>query len=359
MSVAEISPAAAPTRAAVKRLVRIAISAAILGGLAAKTDWNQVSAAIRGLRWSLALGAFLVLIAAQIVSAVRWQWLARPLGFDGSLWRYINAYFVGMFFNLLLPTSVGGDAIRAVYLNARSGCKVAAVLSVLLDRLSGLLVLLAVACVATIVCPVPLPAWVKLAVGGAAAAAVIGLSISPWMTTVVARLDVAGDGRWHRLLGKVSRLAASMRSAMSVYRREPRLIVSSTALSAIVQASSVLQVGLLGMAIGLDVPWAVYGVAAPMVALLTLLPVSLNGMGVREAGMVVFLAPAGVSSEKAMMVAFLWFLAQTAAGLLGAGVYALNPRSMTGGQLRAEAGNDDAIGPDSDQGRAGQRRSAA
>ena len=123
---------------------------------------------------------------AQVVSAVRWQWLARPLGFGGPLRQYVGAYFVGMFFNLLLPTSVGGDAVRAVYLNAGSGRRVAAVLSVLLDRLSGLIVLIGVACLATILCPMPLPGWVRLAVGGAAAAAAIGLSLAPWIARAAA-----------------------------------------------------------------------------------------------------------------------------------------------------------------------------
>jgi uncharacterized membrane protein YbhN (UPF0104 family) len=327
-----------------KRLLRLAVSAAILGGLAAKTDWAQVTSAVRGLRWPVAFAAFAVLIAAQVVSAVRWQWLARPLGFGGPLRGYVGAYFVGMFFNLLLPTSVGGDAVRAMYLNGGSGRKVAAVLSVLLDRLSGLLVLLGVACTAAVVCPVPLPAWVKLAVGGAAGAAVIGLSLSPWISRAACALTADQGGK----LARIGKLAASMRDALSVYRREPRMILSSTALSAIVQASSVLQVGLLGLAIGLNVPWAVYGIAAPMVALLTLLPVSLNGMGVREAGMVVFLAPAGVPAGSAMTVAFLWFFVQTAAGLLGAVVYLAGNRQQTdqtaGGRQQA-AGSEDQPSP--------------
>jgi hypothetical protein len=115
----------------------------------------------------------------------------------------------------------------------------------------------------------------------------------------------------------------------------------------------VLQVALIGAALNLDVPWAVYGVAAPMVSLLTLLPVSLNGMGVREAGMVVFLAPAGVSAGAAVTVAFLWFCVQTAAGLLGAGVY------LAGRFPRPEVRDDDALGDRAGQGRAGQRRAAA
>jgi glycosyltransferase 2 family protein len=336
-----------------KWLLRVAVSAAILGGLAAKTDWERLAATVRGLRWSAAAASFAVLLAAQVISAIRWRWLARPLGFDGPLRRYVGFYFVGMFFNLLLPTSVGGDAVRAIYLNAGSDRKMAAFLSVLLDRLSGLLVLLAVACVAAVVCPVPLPVWVKLSVASVAAAAVVGLTLLPWATGVLARLDVTGEGAVHRLLDKVSRLAASLREALGVYRRRPRLVVSSTALSALVQASSVLQVGLLGLAAGVDVPWAMYGVAAPMVALLTLLPVSLNGMGVREAGMVLFMAPAGVPAEAAVAVAFLWFGVQTAAGLLGAGVY------LAGRFPRPEVPHDDAVGHHPGEGRAGQRRAAA
>ncbi|HEX4592077.1 MAG TPA: lysylphosphatidylglycerol synthase transmembrane domain-containing protein [Gemmataceae bacterium] len=349
----EQSPPATAERLPWKRLLRLGVSAGILAVLAAKTDWDQVTAALRGLRWSHAVASFGIVIAAQLVSAVRWQWLSRPLGFHRPLGRYIEAYFVGMFFNLLLPTSVGGDAVRAVYLNNKSGRPMAAVLSVLLDRLSGLLVLLGVACLAAMVCPVPLPAWVKLAVGGAASAAVIGLMLTPWIAK--AACGLAGTDRFRR----VGKLAASVRDALGVYRRAPRLIVSSTALSVLVQASSVLQVALLGMAVGLDVPWAVYGVAAPMVSLFTLAPVSLNGMGVREAAMVAFLAPAGVSTGSAVTVAFLWFLVQSAAGLVGAGVYLFSPRSMTGGRVTTEVQDDDAFGPDPDQGRAGQRRPAA
>jgi hypothetical protein len=350
MSVELDEPPAATGGSGLKRLLKVAVSAGILGVLAAKTDWDQVAAAVRGLRWPVAAAALGVLVAAQVVSGLRWQWLARPLGFGGPLRRYVGYYFIGMFFNLLLPTSVGGDAVRAVYLNAGSGRKVAAVLSVLLDRLSGLLVLLAVACVAAAACPVPLPTWVKLAVAGCALAAVVGLTLSPWAAMAACR--VAPDG-------KLARLTASVQDALAVYRREPRLILSSTALSAVVQASSVFQIALIGHAVGLDVPWAVYGVAGPMVSLLTLLPVSLNGMGVREAGMVVFLAPAGVSAGQAVTVAFLWFGVQTAAGLLGAGVYALSHRSVTGGDLLSEVPHDDVVGDRAGQGRAGQRRAAA
>jgi uncharacterized protein (TIRG00374 family) len=327
---------------------RAAISLAILGGLAAKMDWALLQSSIRETRWSLWFAAVGVYVAAQVLSAVRWRWLSQPLGFDRPLRAYVGDYFVGMFFNLLLPTSIGGDAMRAISLNARSGRKLAALMSVLLDRLSGLLVLLILACGAALICPIPLPRWMVGVVFGAVAAAALGLSLLPTAIRLLSRLD--GN---HIALAKCRRLAESLRNALVVFRGRPRLVIVSTALSAAIQMSGVVQVALIGAALGLDVPFAIVGIAVPMVALLTLLPVSLNGMGVREAGMVLFLQPAGVAASQAVAVAFLWFCSQTVAGLLGGVVY-LNVRSR-----RTEDEHGAFVGDRADQERARQYRAAA
>ena len=89
-----------------------------------------------------------------------------------------------------------------------------------------------------------------------------------------------------------------------------------------VQSANVVLVWLIGRAIGAHVPGAYYWVMVPMVSLLTLLPVSLNGMGVREWGTVLFLHPLGIGVETALSLAFLWFAVTTAAGLCG-GLYYL------------------------------------
>jgi len=341
-----------------KRLLRGAVSAAILGGLASRLDWGQVAAAFREMRWDAWLAALALFLATQVVSALRWQWLARPLGFREPLGRFVSLYFVGMFFNLLLPTSIGGDAVRAVYLNAGSGRRTAALLSVLLDRLSGLLVLLALACVAAVAYPLPLPLWVGLAVGGAAGGSLICLAVLPASTKLLARLDATGTGRHHAVLAKVRHVAASLHQAFGIYARRPRLLAASALLSLSVQIAGVILVWLIGQALGLDVPLGVFGVAVPMVALLTLLPVSVSGMGVREAGMVLFLQPAGVAVGPAVTVAFLWFCVQTAGGLCGALVYlCVNTKRQR--YSDAETRHDDALGDRPDQGRARQPRAAA
>ncbi|MFO0809735.1 MAG: lysylphosphatidylglycerol synthase transmembrane domain-containing protein [Gemmataceae bacterium] len=324
-----------------KRLLRLVVSLTILGVLAARMDWPQIMATFRGLRWTHWWAAVGVFLATQVVSALRWRMLARPLGFTQSAPSFVGYYYVGMFFNLLLPTSIGGDAVRAVYLNAKSGRRSAAVLSVLLDRLSGLAVLLVVACVAAAICPIELPAWVELAVAGSAVCAAVGLFLLPMSSRLLAR--------FYRL----QNLATTFHSTLRLYRRDPNLLAGSTVLSIVVQIAGVAQVALLGQAVGIDAPLAVYGVAVPMVALLTLLPVSLSGMGVREAGMLLFLAPAGVPAGPAVAVAFLWFCVQTVGGVVGAGVY------LFGRLPRPEVRHDGAVGNRPSEGRERQRRSAA
>src|SRR5262249_2033032 len=156
-------------------LLRLVVSVSLLAWLGWRTDWAQVGVAFRHLRLGLWLAAVGLYVVTQCVSSLRWQLLARPLGFTPSLARCTAFYFIGMYFNLFLPTSVGGDVVRAMYLSGGPGRRLNAFLSVFLDRSTGLLVLLALACVAVAVSPVGLPGWVALSVWGTAVAAVLAL----------------------------------------------------------------------------------------------------------------------------------------------------------------------------------------
>jgi uncharacterized membrane protein YbhN (UPF0104 family) len=151
----------------------------ILAVLAWRTDWHQVGEAFAHLRWGLWLLAVPLYVLTQVVSSLRWQWLSRPLGFDRPLRHYFAFYFIGMFFNLVLPTSVGGDVVRAWYLDGGSGRRLSAFLSVFVERLSGLMVLIVIACVADLLCPVPLPARIHWTVWGPDALARLGWQHRP------------------------------------------------------------------------------------------------------------------------------------------------------------------------------------
>jgi hypothetical protein len=331
----------------VKLLLRWTVSIGALAWLATRVDWPHLAATVRGIEPGWWFAAFAVFLATQLTSGLRWQWMARPLGFGQPLGRFTQIYFVGMFFNLLLPTSVGGDAVRAVYLNGGSGRGAAAATSVFVDRLSGLLVLLMLACLATFVSPIPLRPEMLISIWGAAACAAVGLALLPAVTRVLARLESAGGHR-SKFIVRLGQMCGTLRTAVAIYQGRPRLLAATAALSLVVQLANVALVALVGRSIGVQVPLLFYGVAVPMVTLGTLLP-SINGMGVREAGTVLFLDAAGVPREAAMTLSFLWFGVQASASLVGAIVY------LFGRFPRMEGtGGADAVDRGAGEGRAGQ-----
>jgi uncharacterized membrane protein YbhN (UPF0104 family) len=325
----------------VSKILRLLVSTAILGGLAWRTDWGQIAAAFGQLHLGLWLAAVGLYALTQCLSALRWQELARPLGFNRPLRDYAGFYFIGMYFNLMLPTSVGGDVVRAWYLDGRSGRRFAAFFSVLLDRGSGLLVLLSLACVGTVMAPVGLPAWISACVWGTAGCVVLGLSLAP--------VFLCCGGEFCERL-RLRQMCRSIRPLLTV-----RLVAWAALLSLAVQALNVVLVWMIGQAIEAPVPANYYWIVVPMVSLLTVLPLSLNGMGIREGGMILFLAPVGVGQGTALCLALLWFAAFSTASLAGGLVYLFGSFPWPSG----EGFTDGSIGGDSGQGRAGQRAAAA
>jgi uncharacterized membrane protein YbhN (UPF0104 family) len=330
----------------VSKYLRIAVSAVLLSWIGWNTDWAQVQSAFANLRVELWLAAVGVLLVCQLASARRWQVMARELRFERSVGQLLCYYLIGMYFNLFLPTSVGGDVIRSLYLDGGAGRKLGAFAAVLLDRLNGLLVLIAMACAAVALTPLDLPGWITLSVWGIAAAAAAGLIALP----VLERLNLLPAGRRQQMRTMLHAL------------RAPRALVEATAWSAFIQVANVLLVWLIGRALHIDVPLGYYFIFVPMVSVLTLLPISVNGIGVREGGVALFLTPLGIASTISTALAFLWFLAFSAVGLVGGVLYLCGayPRSAANQPPpSSEATAHGPVGCDPDQGRAGQLDQAA
>jgi hypothetical protein len=390
----------------VKKYWRLLGSLILVGLLVWRIDWRQVASAFAQLDATYWLAALLVYLLTQGVSALRWQMLADMLGLGGRWRDYLTHYFVGMFFNLVLPTSVGGDVVRAWYLGRQEGSplapnpsppkrgrgeqifsplprfggeglgvrggmgrRTAAFLSVLADRVNGFAVLIVVACLAALCCPTALPRWISWIVAGMGGACLLGLAalpILPWL---------------RKVLSSQPRLTPLMDGA-ALYLRDRRGLAVVTLLSLVVQLANIVLAWLVGEGLGLPVPPLYYGVLIPLVSILTLLPISLNGMGLREYGTMLLLAPLGVGSAEAVTLSLLLFAVYTAASLLGGVVYLFgrSPRFLVlssecrvlseetqNSELRTKnsvpgmeaSPHADLVGGDSDQGRTRKPTAAA
>jgi uncharacterized protein (TIRG00374 family) len=306
----------------VRKYVRIGVSALLLAFIAWRADWSDIFRQFERLRiefWFAAVGLYMI---ATIASARRWQLYAQKMGFEHTLPQFCAYTFIGMFFSLALPTVVGGDIMRVWYLNGQSGRKWSAITSVFLERINGLVILIGTACVGLLVAPVDLPSWMVTSVWVTAGCVCAGLAMTPILRS------------WRRLSEERREQLARFLDVL----RTPRTMIETSGMSVLVQGAAVLLVWCLGIGLGLEVPIACYCVLVPMVTLMMHLPISLNGMGVREGGTVLFLLPFGVEPSAALTLAFLWFTTGVAVSLMGGVVY------LSAGKWAECAENSDCAG---------------
>ena len=270
-------------RGAMSRRTRVVLEALVSGVLlAAILHWAGIHRVLHELsrtqlRWFLP--AVAVSIATVPVMALRWRLLLSAKGIDAPLAWLTRTYFVALFAGQFLPAAIGGDAVRAVELGRRTHDAPEAVASVLIDRLVGLvsLVALAVAAVAVGGGSARRPGVIAAeAAFGVAAAGTLALLFSSRLRGVVARvLEPRSDGH---------RLAAGGRfyEALHTYRGHRRTLALVGTLALVVQLARVGVIWLLTRALSLDVPDSVILLTGPVVFASLALPVSLNGIGVRE-----------------------------------------------------------------------------
>jgi uncharacterized membrane protein YbhN (UPF0104 family) len=244
--------------------------------------------------WRWVAAASLCLFSGQILSAIRWSWLARGLGLAVIIRRKIQLYFLGMFLSLFLPSIIGGDVARGwLMAKGREGAGWQAAASVILERINGVFALGLLASVSMAFLELP-PLWIWTWNAAVAALWLILLLTPLW---------------WPRLQG------LSWQGRFSGWKHLPLLDAPFRAawwkallLSLLFQALVIQAHVFLGMAVGLELGWFAYGFMVCLVALASALPISFNGFGIREAGYVGLAGLLGGSSEAAAAMAMLWVL---------------------------------------------------
>jgi hypothetical protein len=258
---------------------------------------------------ALALAVYLV---AQTVSAVRWAALARPLGIKTPFRDMIQYYLIGMFFNLFAPSTVGGDVSRVYYLvkdedaraNGRAVTTVHAAMSVLMDRAIGMVVLVWLGASGLLLFPkYAVPQSVRSATFLLSLGFLLGALLMP-----VLKRFLPEDG--HQLVVK-------LRLAFRSYRLHWRALLAAAVLSLAVHLIQAWMHTVMGQALGLEVPFSFSLIVYPLVGTFAAIPITLNGLGLREGGYIFLLAVIGIGTEQGIAFGILLFLIVALDSLLG------------------------------------------
>lgn len=278
-------------------------------------EWHRLRDDLEGVDWRWWGAGLAILVAVQFVAALRWALLARPVGFDLPLQVFVRRYFEGLFFNLVLPTSIGGDVVKAYRLSDKAAGRILAACTVLADRVAGLTALAMIALTAWAGRRYSLSLVPTLLVGAGLSGAVF-----------LASAAVVGNlGRLARMLPTVRPVEAAV-ARLLPYQQRPSLVSSAIGWGLVVQVGGVLSVACVGRALGVDVGMPTWFAVVPLVNLMMVLPISIGGVGVREGMLSVLLAPFGVPKETAVAIGLLATLSTVVCGLLGGTVLLTDDR---------------------------------
>lgn len=306
-------------RSTVMFLLKALVSLAFLSFLLSRIDRAELLWVISSARLSYLVVALAGYILGQIICSVRWALLARPLGFKNPLKDYAVYYFIGMFFNLFAPSTIGGDIGRVFYLargeseergKGWNGSTSSALVSVIVDRFIGFAVLAWMGAAALLLFPAyTLPAIVRYLTFALAAGFLLSWLLLPLINRFLHRKEFL----------KGEKLLLGLES----YARDRRVILQTILLSLVAHLNQTWIQVLLGRALGVEIPWSYSVIIYPLIGTFSALPISLNGIGLREGGYLYLLGQIGVSSEKGIAFGILWFIMVALDSLIGGVVFIL------------------------------------
>jgi len=288
-------------------------------------DPRQVLAAAAQADWRWLAAAVGLVLVDRTLMALRWLELLVALapGSRPPLSTILRIFFVSSFVSNFIP-SVASDMYRAYALSRHDVHLAESTASVLMDRALGVLSVLIVGAAA-------LPFVPHFAARGAVAAALFAMFALCAVATAVVFSERAADRVRAAAalipLPLVHRVTAALTDAVRRYAVHHGPLLRVLALSVLVQVFRVLQAWCLGRALGIDASMMTYFAFVPLILLVMLLPVSINGIGTSQAAFVWFFGRAGVPSADAFALSVLFLALGVIGNLPGGLLYAFGPRA--------------------------------
>ncbi|MGH3015543.1 MAG: lysylphosphatidylglycerol synthase transmembrane domain-containing protein [Gaiellaceae bacterium] len=302
-----------PTKVGLQLLVSGAVFALLLWQI----DLGQTVDILRDSRWGYVAASLAIFLATTWLMAWRWWVLLAARGVHEPYRWLVRMYFVSYAASQVLPTAVGGDAVRIIeHARRRPDVRATAAGAVVMERIlgsAGTLVLVAVA--------------LALAAGryeGVRLLAVVEIALLAVMIVIGLLLFSRRIGRHLEArilpLGRRVKLEGPLQSlyrTMHEYRNSLRVLLAVLAVTLVAQFSRVIAIWLCGEAVGIEVSPLVYIILGPLLFLVQMIPFTLNGIGVREAFFVGFLGRFDVPPEAAFAAGFLYYAVSIATSLPG------------------------------------------
>lgn len=310
------------TKDRLKTIIKIIISISLISYVIYSAGpykiWNEIK--------NINLLFFLIVIVITIVkvgvSARKWQILLKAKGEIKDFLHVWKIYYIGTFFNLFLPTNVGGDVVKAHKMSKVSKNSIEAYSSVFMERFTGVIAIFGLAIVATTLYFSQLPTDILFIIYVVFLPLIILSFLMIWNDSIV---DL-----FKKLINRIFKnfnpfsireKLIKLHSSINLYTKKKRTLGYALIISFVFHTMLILTNYILALSIGIDIPIHYFFIFIPITAILLFLPISIRGFGVREVLYAYFFTQVGATTAQAVSLSFLVQLLGIISSLIGGFVY--------------------------------------
>ena len=296
-------------------LLRLGLSVALLFYLFKKIDVDKMMSILREANFFYLLAALFLVFTIYFFILIRWNIVIRYLGIKVSFKSVVRCFLIGSFFNLLLPTSTGGDVVKAIELFRDTSEKTKVVASVLLDRFFGLVALAIVAIIAFILAyKIAYDEFLLVAIGIVSFGTAFGITflfnerLYSFVCQIFNKLPMIKDKMME------------LHYAIVLIKEKKQAVFLTIGISCFVQILLAITFYLTAKGLHQDVGLIYCIIFVPLICVASSFP-SIGGLGVRDVSSVYLFSKVGVAAATAASMSLINFLFMVIVGLIGAIVY--------------------------------------
>jgi uncharacterized protein (TIRG00374 family) len=313
-------------------VLRISVAIGAMAWVLLGTDWSLLTQIfMRMSLWLFGL-CVAVFILGQVLLAVRWWLLLWVQEIPMKIGMAIKLHLLGLFYNNIMPSALGGDLLRAWYVTKHTDKRLVAALSVLVDRAVAMASMLVMVLVVYLCLvrghPMQLPqnagpsehvgsyqwVWVIAAIGGV-------IAVLLCLAFLFKRTRQALVGLWLLAWSHIFVAVRTAKDSVVLYCSKPLVLAAAMGLTITLQSVIIVTFWVLGRSLGIDTPVRYYFIIFPATWLLSALPISIAGIGLLEGGVVVLFTrlagvPVGPATALALCQRFVWMFASLPGGII-------------------------------------------
>lgn len=290
-------------------IIQLIVSASMLLIVLYQVDFDKMSIELKKVGLTVLLVSALMYALGQVVSSFKWWIIARSGGVKSGFVDALKAYFLGMYVNCFGLGTVGGDITRGLLLAGKNNSWSGGVASVFADRAHGLAVLALLAIVA-----------------GLITGEYNFMQVTSYSLYLIAFLIVVGwfvgPAALKKVVSPSSKYRDKVEAITKQFPKRVSVVISITVISLLFHLLQIAIHYYVFLSLGCEVPFPTILVAIPVVNIASSLPISWQGIGVRETGYLFFLS-SYITSEQAVAMGAVWFLSMVFSSVIG-GIIATN-----------------------------------